>query len=299
MSHYNESIYIIIMDSLEIKKVYWNKEIELPFIKWTICGYSRSGFRTGFYVKELDTMFDAGLQLAKTPSNIFITHTHADHIAELPFTLISNTLVNIYIPSVAKDHLKKYIESMFMANFLSHQHNVHNANFIPVTMEPFEVVLNKSKFNVQVFKCDHSIPTLSYGFSEKKSKLKDEFIGKTSKEIIELKKQNIEITCEKIEKKFAYICDTSIKILDDHPEILDYKVIFIECTFLELDEVNMAIEKKHINFHQLLPFIKKTPDSHFMLFHFSMKYKDAEIEAYIDKQKEENNITNISCWVTI
>ena len=76
---------------MEPRKVFWRKNYLVKNSpQWTISGYSRSAFRTGFYINSLDIMLDAGPQCFKKPKHIFITHSHGDHIANLPFTLIGD-----------------------------------------------------------------------------------------------------------------------------------------------------------------------------------------------------------------
>lgn len=48
------------MDSNTVKSMYWQKDWQIPTTSWTIRGYSRSAYRTGFYIPELDMMLDAG-----------------------------------------------------------------------------------------------------------------------------------------------------------------------------------------------------------------------------------------------
>ena len=102
-------------------KVFWKKKYMIKNSpQWEISGYSRSGYRTGFYVNGLNILLDAGPQCFKKTEHIFITHSHGDHIANLPFTLIreedSNHVNNIYCPKKASGKIKKYISSMFEAN---------------------------------------------------------------------------------------------------------------------------------------------------------------------------------------
>lgn len=51
-------------------------------------------------------MLDSGPQLHKRPDHIFVTHTHGDHIANLPFTLIDSDLerdrVKVYAPKASE-----------------------------------------------------------------------------------------------------------------------------------------------------------------------------------------------------
>lgn len=103
--------------------LYWEKSLSLSNIKLTLRGYSRAAYRTGFYIKELDLMLDAGPANFNKPKNIFIGHTHGDHIASLPLTLIGdqngNHIFEIYAPSQAEEKIHKYINAFFEVNALA------------------------------------------------------------------------------------------------------------------------------------------------------------------------------------
>ena len=102
-------------DSLRIKQLFWERKKKIPGTPWEICGYSRSAYRTGFYIAALDMMLDAGPQNFNKPEHILITHTHIDHLACLPLTMIgeSETIPTIYAVSAAQQHIHNYIAAMF------------------------------------------------------------------------------------------------------------------------------------------------------------------------------------------
>ena len=292
------------MDALKVKQVHWQTEWNIPGVPWRIKGYSRSAYRTGFYIPELDMMLDAGPQNFNIPSHIFITHTHIDHVANLPLTLIGDSesehTFEIYGHKKADKYLDTYIKSMFAVNAMKNVNdhvNWYNFNG-KMSGDVFRITTNKTNLEVQVFKCDHSIPTISYGFSEIKQKLKEEYLGLPGREIGELRKQGVEITKEVVQNKLAYVCDTSIKVFDMNPDILNYGVIFIECTFFMPDELEIAAQKQHIHWEELKPYVVENSDKTFVLFHFSQRYRDLEIEEFFNKEKE-NGINNIHCWTNI
>jgi ribonuclease Z len=161
---------------MEPRKVFWKKNYLIKNSPgWEICGYSRSSFRTGFYINGLNIMLDAGPLCFKKPDHIFITHSHADHIANLPLTLIGdengNHVTNIYFPKKASLKIQKYISSMFEANALCDDIPMNEwFNFIDINddNEKLKINSNKNNLEIEIIKCDHKIPTVSYGFGLKK-----------------------------------------------------------------------------------------------------------------------------------
>lgn len=283
------------MDALKVKNVYWQKRRAIPNTSWTISGYSRSAYRTGFHIPELDIMLDAGPQNHNAPTTIFITHAHIDHIAGLPFTMLGATRDKkfmVYAPAEAVPYIASYVQGMFDANATAKitidwcKYGLVKAN------DHFRCNAKNTIIDVEVFGCDHRVPTVSYGISEVRSKLKPEYAGVPGKEIAALRKSGVEITSEQPTKKLAYVCDTSIAVFDMHPEILQYPTLFIECTFTTDDEAANAESTKHIHWLQLKPFVVKHTDVHFVLFHFSQRLTDDQLTEFFTQE----NLPNLSWW---
>jgi ribonuclease Z len=279
----------------------------IPGTSWDIIGYSRASYRTGFYIKSLDLMIDAGPQKTGNPKNILITHCHGDHIANIPFTLIGlNKIIdpntneitfekpNIFVPAESKDKLNNYINSMFAANNCE-DFNETIVNYYPVKGgEIFNDYISKNtKISIEVFKCDHSVPTVAYGISVKKEHLKEEYRKSESKILGDLRKKGIEITYTELEPKIIFVWDTSINILETSPDVLNYPVIMIECTFLFDDDYEQSLTKKHIHWNSLKPYVIKNNHILFVLTHFSLKYKEKDILAFFNQQ----NIPNVKPWI--
>ena len=285
------------MSSQDPLNYFWSTTCLIPMSNWTLKGYSRAAFRTGFYIPELNLMLDAGPQLRCKPNHIFITHTHGDHIAQLPFTMIGDEkgdhIFHIYAPKQSEEFLRQYIAALFNVNAVRNMRNTVEEwyEFHPMTAEQeFPLMINKNPYLIEVFKCDHSIPTVSYGIKMIKHKLKEEYLSLPGKEIATMRKEGKEITNEVITPVLAYICDTTIKVFSLNPTILNYKTVVIECTFLNEQDSNGS---DHIGWNELKPFVVENPHINFILIHFSMKYKESEIRDFFVAE----GVPNARPWI--
>jgi len=320
------------MDALELKHSWWNAKWMIPGTSWHICGYSRSAFRTGFYVPQLNMMLDAGPQNFNKPDHILVTHTHMDHIACLPMTMIGDVhgdhQFHIYGPAEAQHHVENYIQAMFCVNAVSLDVPVREwfTYHALTARDTFGMEAKGVKLDIEVFECCHRIPTVSYGLSEIKNKLCAQYAGLSGPEIVALRKAGTCVTQPVKQRKLAYVCDTSIDVFALNPSLLQYPVVFIECTFLcpddpervgkdgdKVPETQRATDTGHIHWQQLKPYVLANPDTLFVLFHFSQRYNDLEILDFFHKacaaQAEDvanevspatvsrQPIKNIRCWV--
>ena len=172
-------------------------------------------------------MLDAGPQNFNKPSHIFITHSHSDHVAELPFTLYGeeegNHIFNIYGPTKSRKYITEYIQAMFDMSIMDRAPVQDWLTFSELTnSDKLRLNVKNNEILVEIIDCDHGIPTISYIFSTFKNKLKKEYQGICGKEIAALRKNGVQVT-EKIEKYlFSYVCDCSIETIKNKKEKLHY-----------------------------------------------------------------------------
>jgi ribonuclease BN (tRNA processing enzyme) len=259
----------------------WKNNHQIGTTRWTLSGNSVAGIRTAFQIPELKIQLDAGYQSFNKISDIFITHSHADHVASLPLIILENISdkikTNIYCPKESKKLIENMITSFLMCNYNST--TVPKSYYNVIGLDPrylLDLKLNKQNVQIKSFYSDHTVPTLSYGFIEKKQKLKDEFKGLDGKEIFALKSKGIEITSNVEYRKLVFCGDTSIKIFGMNPDILTFDNIVIECTFFEEEDLKLAQDRKHMHWLQLKPIISANPSINFYLIHISAKYHDSD-----------------------
>lgn len=273
-----------------------------------VCGYSRAAHRTGIEIKGLDILLDAGLDVQKSYSHIFITHQHLDHCIYLPqYTMnIDNPDKGITVISTENilNNIKGYLcEALRMSKNIPQEitHDVilkiASTTFNPINSDQIYTFNNgREQWLVKSIKCYHGIDSIGFGFSVKKNKLKEQYLQLSGVEIKKLKELNVEITQEIITPIFIFLGDTNKKILETK-EIYEYKTIIVECTYIYDDEIDLAKINKHMHWLEIKEYIKKYNTIQFILIHFSMKYKKEEIIKFFQEQKILNNIKNIDILI--
>lgn len=265
----------------------WKNNTNLGDTKWSVSGTSIAGIRTAFLLPELKIQLDAGYQSFTKVSDIFITHSHADHIASLPLIIlenISNKIVtNVYCPKESKTFIEKMLVSFIMCNYNNNQIPKKYFKIIPLDNKySIELKLNNQNIKIKLFESCHTVPTLSYGFIDVKKKLKNEYKDLKGEEIVNLKKKGIIVTENVDYKKLVFCGDTSIDIFKDL-SIFEFENIIIECTFFDDEDLKIAVDRKHMHWSLLKEVIIKYPKINFYLIHISAKYHNLnKINEYIE-----------------
>ena len=275
--------------------------LQIPSTYYTLIGFSLAALRSNFIIGELGIMLDAGLSTNYSPDYIFVTHTHADHCANLPYDLYNQNpeqkKTQIYVPQQSKEKFFQLIESSYQLSFkenLEQGHSLNHYDLIGVEdQQIIPIIIKNKKFNLEIVECDHGVPCVGFGLIEIRSKLKDEYVNLPGREISALKKSGQVITKEVELPFFIYLGDTSKEILKNQT-LEKYKNIMIECTFILDDEIDQAEKTKHIHWNSLEPYIISHPQTNFILYHFSQRYKKSEIQKFFENRKLDNVIPWIS-----
>lgn len=254
---------------------------------FSISGISRSAYETYIKFNELNCAFDIGksAEAVVNKDHIFISHIHLDHCAGLVHNLASRKLqrlpkVNVYIPEYCVEEIQSIIslwEKLENAKF--------NYSLIPLEHNG-EYSINKNLM-VRAFSVQHKLPTYGFELYERRKKLKQEYLGLSSEQIIELKKKNTDLFYTLHVNKCMYTSDTTIQTFEKYPELLDAHAVISECTFIFETHEQIATDFEHIHFQQLLPYIQRFRGEHFVLCHFSMRYSREDIYRFFEEKREE------------
>lgn len=275
------------------------KEWKMP-CNLTLAGFSRAGSATYFFVPELRIQLDmGGFCRDYQPLTYFITHSHMDHCIYLPDVQPAGEVVTprkVYVPKRMGKYARAFLHSAQELNGVSEIPPGTEKPYEMIEVSPGEVYPLDKSYLVKVVACHHTVDTVGYMFYEKRGKLKEEFQGKSGKEIGELRKQGIEVSEEVKIPKFVFLGDTTWRVFDS-VELFEFPVVIVECTFLFKEHESAAEPSGHMNWSKIKEFSEKYPKTTFVLIHWSMRYKVEEIQKFFN-EIPGGCPPNIYPWIT-
>jgi ribonuclease Z len=201
----------------------------------------------------------------------------------------------IYLPSEAEAFVKAHlIAYQTMADCMteaeSQDGGKYQVDYLLRAIHPGEEITFRqggSDFVVRTLKMHHRIPCLGYSIFKKRSLLKDEYVGLPGREIGRLRKEGVEVTLSYEDPLVCFLGDTTGAVFLDHPEILQqHRVIVVECSFIDDDNLKRAEVTKHMHWNALQPHVEANPDTMFLLTHFSLKYSTISLRRFFQEQQE-------------
>ena len=230
-----------------------------------------------------------------------MTHGHDDHVHDIIWPAQREGGCSIYCPAKIVGRLQKFIEAgLELNNAIDFADFNGPPAFKIIGVEPkdsFEYVAKGKKMRIEVFNMCHSVPCVGYGVSVMKKKLRDEFKGLPGAELGKMRKEGVQIEEVLYERHFVYLGDTSIHVFKKNENVLKYPFVVVECTFLDIfdsvskEEIEARCERDgHILWSQLEPYIQKHKDTTFCLIHFSLRYKEKEVEDFFKNVGLDNVI---------
>jgi ribonuclease Z len=196
----------------------------------------------------------------------------------------------IYVPKSCEKQIWDYIHYTFAMTKNTPNPKIHNkCNIIGCMIgERQHMIIKKMPYIVDIYKAYHTVPCVSYGFSEVRTRLLPEYKGYEQAAIEQLKHDGVTITTTVEIPQFFFGGDTDERIFTNPIE--KFPTIIIECSFLYPEHMENAKKDKHMHWNNLMPYIATHPDNTFILMHFSARYTDEEINAFFKDKKLDNMI---------
>lgn len=250
------------------------REGQLGFLylpPYRVQGISVAGEQTVIQVPELDVCFDMGCcpRSALASPYVALSHAHMDHLGALPYWFSQRFFQKIGTgtcvchPKVAEP-LKAMMQGWIDLELQRTPHHV-------ISLEPDAEIEVKNNLFLRGIATSHTSPSLGFVLIERRSKLKEEFIGLPQDRLREIKMRGVEITRTVDIPLVAYTGDTEPGPFLFRDEFAEAKIVITECTFFESEHRGRAKIGKHIHVHDLTGLLATWKAEHVVVVHVSRR----------------------------
>lgn len=257
-------------------------------------GTSLAGIRTAISMPELSLSFDVaqGFPYLLNMSKFFVSHGHLDHAAGIPYVISQKMMTSqktpeFYMPPSLVQPMTEIMRLWSQIEGFS-----YNFKFIPVQADD-EIQLNKQHF-IKVFQTVHRVESFGYTLFESKKKLKTEYANLSKDEIVNLRRQNIDVNEVFHTPVVSFTGDTQIEFLQSRPWVKKSKILIMEATYFDDQRsVARAREWGHTHLDEIIPMLDEIESEKIVLIHASSRYSDNEMKRYISEkvpQKHQERI---------
>lgn len=245
---------------------------------------SLGGIGTTLSFPEMDLSVDLGVctPAALRTRTVALTHTHADHLSGLPMYLGVRRLLGmgpprLIVPDPMVGPLRDFVATLGI-----------------LQGRPFEVQVDGARLGEDLalggglflhpFEVGHTVPSLGYVVVRRVRKLKDEYAGLPSAEIVRLRRERDHEMFRLVDEPLVAVTGDSLADgmdLED-PLVRTARVLFIEATFLdERRDLPHAHAGGHSRVDEVLPRLERVECPAIVLYHFSQIYKNDEVLAAV------------------
>ena len=236
-----------------------------------IIGYSIAGEETVVAMPQLDVCFDIGKAPNQVISinNVLLTHGHMDHAAGIAYYLSHRNFSGqsagtILAPANLLGPMREIIDAWSRLDG-----NRIPANLVGVKAgDEYQI---KPNLFTRVFPTKHSKGSVGYSVIEKRKKLKPEYAKLTGPQIVELKKQGIEIDYPLEIPIVTYLGDTQYVDFSQLKYIVESRILIAECTFYDVEHTGRAEAGRHMHINEFAVLIEKLQNEHIVITHTTQR----------------------------
>jgi ribonuclease Z len=236
-----------------------------------LLGFSLAGEESVVAAPELNVCFDVGKAPGEILSidNVLLSHGHMDHSAGVAYyfsqrNFVGNAPGRVFCPTPLVGPLRELLRVWGRIEG-------HVSPGEIVGLEPGQDFELRRGLLVRPFAVNHGAPSLGFSILDVRHKLRPEFEGKTGPQLVELKRQGIEIQYRVEVPLVAYCGDTAEGNFLGLDHVRRAKVLILECTFFEEDHVRRAREGFHLHVRDIARILPKLENEWFVLTHLSRR----------------------------
>ncbi len=236
-----------------------------------IAGFSLAGEETVIVVPEFNVCFDVGRAPREVIAidNICLSHGHMDHAAGIAYYFSQRTFVGVGPGRVIVHRSLAGPLQQLMGLWADIERHPSPGQILGV--EPLEDVTLRRNLLVRPFEVNHSTCALGYTLIERRHKLKPEFVGKSGPQLVELKRQGVEIEAWIEVPLLTYTGDTAVAPFLEHDFVRKSRAVLLECTFFEREHLSRARSGRHVHVNDLPRILADIPEAQIMLTHVTRR----------------------------
>ncbi len=266
----------------------------LSYGDFTLMGYSVAGEESVIIVPELDVCFDVGRcpRQALRVNNLLLTHGHADHSVGLLYWFAQRDFQGVecgraFVPA---NLVKPLIDLVRAWGRVEGQ------------TPPYDFVGLKAGQDVEIrrgliarpFATRHVSGSLGFSLLDVRKKLKEQYLGLTGPEIVQLKNRGVEITNTVEVPLVAYPGDTGVGDFLSLPCVRDARVLLLECTFFDEDHRSRARAGRHIHVKDLPEALAQANNQHIVLIHVTRRTNMSQARRILKRTMPEHLLDRIT-----
>ncbi len=236
-----------------------------------IQGTSIAGEQTVVQVPELDVAFDIGLcpRIALASPYVALSHGHMDHIAALPYYFSQRMFQRMGVGTCfchtdIADSLMNMMQSWIDLERQRTEHRI-------IGLSPDEQFEIKNNIFLRAIEVSHTVPALGYAVVERRSKLREEFVGLPQSELKSLRAGGTEITRILEIPLVAYTGDTEFGPFLYRDEFTRAQVVIAECTFFDPEHKSRAKIGKHLHIDDIAQLLEVWEAQTIVLVHLTRR----------------------------
>ena len=236
-----------------------------------VIGYSVAGEETVIALPQLDVCFDVG----KAPdqiisiNHVLLTHGHMDHAAGFAYYLSQRKFCGLPAGTI-----------LAPANCIKPMEEIVDAwgrldgNRIPanlVGVKPGDEHPIKPNLFARVFPTKHSAGSVGFTVIERRKKLKAEYAGLNGPQLVELKKQGIQIDNPLEVPIVTYFGDTQYVDFAQLDYVVKSKILIAECTFYEDEHTGRANAGRHMHVDEFASLVERLENERIIIAHTTQR----------------------------